>query len=643
MSSSRDLLSEYRKSVHNVVSSQSFGNQFCKLSRQGNRRGMIEILMELPEVNNLIIEKNYHYKNDKLAENLYKDIVSPKNEVDENQKAIILTKSVFAATCNNDYYEEFRIESFLIKSESYKKMNLKENSKFCLNEAMKSVNDFIQKKFGNEKEDVFKKEKVCFLKPIFERLNLMRKSIEDNHVAENLNNSLKDLKIPSVKGKPNEKLKACSDAIAVGYNEAKGRFLYATRRIKTGSVLIVDQPFTFSTDQEAFERNCLNCHISLKLEHTISIPCNNCQTVSFCSETCRKESWEKYHKYECNIFNYFYNFETQEKHQRSHLLLAYRTTISKSLNKSNSLDSEFINYHSLDSEPEEASPKIASEEYNPLDYKTVYSLETHCAQTDPKENLRFALNSIFLARLLQFVLKDISPDISIDQREIILLAVGTFRHMQAINCNAYEIVENIRNEESKVCEPRNIGGAIYTSVSLSNHSCYPNVVRHSYPGGIVVVTALRPIEKGHEILDCYGPHFLKEEKHIRRESLQKKYHFLCSCEACTFDWKMPLSDNDIFKCSCSNFKISESQKFSKCDQCGDKIDLKKIRRRLEESKKQRLNAISKIYDGKYAEALPILLEHSNYVEKILAEPNLGAIKTQQSIIQCLNSMACTSV
>lgn len=225
----RDLLSEFRKSVHNVVSSQSFGNQFCKLSRQRNRRGMIEMLMELPEIKNLIIEKYCHSKNDNLAENLYKEIVSPKNEVDENVKAIILTKSLFASTYNSkiflqvvlerartwykvgkfakcienskylenlenistqdDYYEEYRIESLLIKSESYKKMNLEENSKFCLNEAMKRVNDYIQKKFGNENEDVFKKEKVCFLKPIFERLNLMRKSIKDNSVAENLNDS----------------------------------------------------------------------------------------------------------------------------------------------------------------------------------------------------------------------------------------------------------------------------------------------------------------------------------------------------------------------------------------------------------------------------------------------------------------------
>ena len=106
---------------------------------------------------------------------------------------------------------------------------------------------------------------------------------------------------------------------------------------------------------------------------------------------------------------------------------------------------------------------------------------------------------------------------------------------------------------------------------------------------------------------------------------------------------MPLCDDMILKCSCSNLRISKSQKNSKCDQCGDKIDFKKIERRLEESKQQRLNAISKIYDGKYAEALPILLQSSNFVEKILAEPNLEAIKIQQSIIQCLNSMACTSV
>ena len=153
--------------------------------------------------------------------------------------------------------------------------------------------------------------------------------------------------------------------------------------------------------------------------------------------------------------------------------------------------------------------------------------------------------------------------------------------------------------------------------------------------------ALRPIEKGAEILDCYGPHFLKDEKNMRRECLVKKYHFFCTCEACSFDWKMPLSDEVQYKCSCSNLMVKSIPE--KCSKCSNRIDCKKIHRRLEESKKKRLSAISKIYEDNHAEALPILLDYSNFIEKNLAEPNLEAIKTQQAIIQCWNSMACTSV
>lgn len=156
---------------------------------------------------------------------------------------------------------------------------------------------------------------------------------------------------------------------------------------------------------------------------------------------------------------------------------------------------------------------------------------------------------------------------------------------------------------------------------------------------MVVVTALRPIEKGAEILDCYGPHFLKDERTTRRDQLQKKYYFHCDCVACTLDWKIPLTDKTELK-NYSNSKISNLKKCSKCD---DKRDWRKVRRQLEESKKKKLTAISKMYDGNYIEALPILLDHSNLIENILTEPDLEMIKTQQSIIQCLNSMSCNSI
>lgn len=146
------------------------------------------------------------------------------------------------------------------------------------------------------------------------------------------------------------------------------------------------------------------------------------------------------------------------------------------------MNGEFFDYHSTKIGDNEFETNSKSKIYDSLDYETVYQLETHCSQVDPKENFHLALTCIFLAKLFEFVLKN-EREISLKQSEIILIAVGNFRHLQAIGCNAYEIVENVRNQRTKAIEPRNVGGAIYTTVSLTNHSCYPNVIRHSYPHG----------------------------------------------------------------------------------------------------------------------------------------------------------------
>ena len=186
------------------------------------------MIIELPEVTNLIIEQYYHAKNDNLAKDLYNQVFSLNSKNEENKKSLLLTKALFASTYTSkiffeiliervktwyklqkfskcikdckylqqlknispegDYYEELRIESLLIESECYRKINAAENSKSCLNKAMQIVNDFVKKTCVSE--DVFKKEKIDFLKPIFERLNVMKKWTAKNPEAENINNLL---------------------------------------------------------------------------------------------------------------------------------------------------------------------------------------------------------------------------------------------------------------------------------------------------------------------------------------------------------------------------------------------------------------------------------------------------------------------
>lgn len=197
----------------------------------------------------------------------------------------------------------------------------------------------------------------------------------------------------------------------------------------------------------------------------------------FCSEECRKASWKLYHEYECPIFSLFH----RNDFNNSHLLLAYRSTISNLFTEDKKLNRQIFEFENL-TELGHTVQKELKTLYDPLDYKTVCSLETHCAQMNPSENLIYAVRAVFFTKCLDFVLKKCT-DIVLDDVQKMFVAVIFFRHVQIINCNAYEIVENVYDCQNKIWEPRNVGGAIYATVSLTNHSCYPNVIRHSYPGG----------------------------------------------------------------------------------------------------------------------------------------------------------------
>lgn len=206
--------------------------------------------------------------------------------------------------------------------------------------------------------------------------------------------------------------------------------------------------------------------------------------VSFCTETCRAKAWETYHQYECTVFDHFFENVSQ---QTSYLLLAYRTTVVQALSSRNSacLHPDFFRYHANDErsiDEKEYTKSGSRQKYDPLDYRTVFQLETHSADVEPNANLIRAIQAIFLAKCLISVLSKLE-DIIRTKETFVPLAVAMLHHLQAINCNAYEIVENVHEKATRVWEPRNIGGAIYTTVSLVNHSCYPNVVRHSYPNG----------------------------------------------------------------------------------------------------------------------------------------------------------------
>ncbi|XP_078048741.1 protein-lysine N-methyltransferase SMYD4 [Augochlora pura] len=669
---------EFFKVAYDGGMSEPFATRFRESSLNGNREGMIKVLMDIPYIKSMKVAESYRGKDDVKAAEIYSKIRGAivKNG-EQGNRTSALAETLFMASVTSRLFLEVLFDS---AQSCYDSGNFSSCLRYC--ECMLALPASFYDRTAESMTDFVERRKACMYlasecTKMLKRSSSTRLSTNEkrvpNQTTPNESSPNEGVPtIPAVDGKRNAVLQSCSDAVALKFDKKKGRHLIATRNIKAGSILIVEPPFASTTNKEALDTNCLHCHVSLKPTGGAKIPCRSCQAVSFCSEKCRSKAWKAYHRYECLLFDAFYENRSgdMEQQQVSYLLLAYRTAIAGCLSSkfrtTNDddpeedeipfLDDDFVRRHAAGAN-EERNRLGISEIYRSQDYRAVLALETHCATADPNVNLVRAIEAIFLTKCFTFVLGKM--DVVCLEEAWLWLAVGMLHHLQAINCNAYEIVENVYNKETHIWEPREIGGAIYPSVSLVNHSCYPNVVRHSYPAGTVVVRTLRFIGKGSEILDCYGPHFLSESRLQRREQLNQKYRFFCECEACTGNWQFPLPDAIAYKCrTCSaaigTFLLSSNDKGGRderggrhassvqCCKCKEKLDRKKLHAQFRKSVGKRLNAVTRMYDGHYAQALAQLFEHIHFIEKFFIAPNIETIKTQQCIIQCYNRFGCTS-
>ena len=120
--------------------------------------------------------------------------------------------------------------------------------------------------------------------------------------------------------------------------------------------------------------------------------------------------------------------------------------------------------------------------------------------------------------------------------EVVRVASIVTKHIQSCSCNAYEINEFIRRGHSLIdCQNVELGGAVYPSISLSNHSCAANTSRTNY-GRYGVVHAIKTINKDEKVFDNYGYFYHTDPKEKRQEILAAQYFFPCNCQACKQNW-----------------------------------------------------------------------------------------------------------
>lgn len=276
------------------------------------------MVVEMPHVEGLKPGDSYQGKNDAQAAPLYERSlqvmateVEPKDEhAEEIRTCNILTKALFAAGANGRVFlnalcerarRSYRLRAYASCLRDCECMLALPASFY--DDSAENVRYFVQRR-----KECLQLERECSRKLEGNASSRKRGGRTSSTSSSSLSpySSLtlgkRIAATPVVDGKPHDRLTSCPDSVELRFDEARGRHLVATRDIRPGAVLIVDRPFSFSTDAPALGRNCLHCHATLKLEDSVKIPCRNCQTVSRTHDYTRACTCHTYQHHPCNFF-----------------------------------------------------------------------------------------------------------------------------------------------------------------------------------------------------------------------------------------------------------------------------------------------------------------------------------------------------
>lgn len=385
---------------------------------------------------------------------------------------------------------------------------------------------------------------------------------------------------PGVTSGNHANVKMASKLINMAVTQEQGRHLVANSSINPGDVLIVERPYTSVLLPDHYSTHCHQC----LTKTTAPLPCPHCPLVLYCTETCRDDSWRKYHHIECPYLGIMHAIGIAH--------LAFRIIVTTGLK-------ELLDFRARSS----ASDNTVDKESYDFGYKSVHDLLHHTDDMDTEDLVQYTLGAIFLLRILMktdffnslptqqqnsfsnpvtsSVANDVTPsfnnamtslstndvtssdandvtepnskqitekiiddhkkdsDVDLEMTDDHCYVGGLLlRHIQQLVCNAHAVSDiesslgNERNERVIDMSDARLGTAIYPTASLLNHSCDPNILS-SFLNETLVVRCTRPIKKGEQIYNCYGPHCKRMPRVARQRALLQQYFFICECSECS--------------------------------------------------------------------------------------------------------------
>jgi len=487
-------------------------------------------------------------------------------------------------------------------------------------ESMKEAEMWMKYSTLSETKSVsFKKEIAKNIEFLTEKVNQM--TVEDVKNTANLGPQASGClaKTPPDLDNKSQEIPVAREDIKLKYHPDKGRYLVVEKDVKPGEILLVEKPYSSILLPEYYNTHCQTC-----CQRVLApMPCCCCSKVRFCSEECRVEAWESFHKIECQQLDLILGANLGKN-----AMLAFRI-----LTSSGKIYLEYV----VKKVKEEMmktdttgtrQEKIGFNEegvYDAADYRTIYTLVGNTKQRGVGDLFKRGLMAAFMLKMLEltpFFFNGGADPRNVQLQDKVLVGGILLTHLQNLPCNAHELSEiDIPGGSVKETVQSEIGAAAFGTLSLLNHSCDPNVVRNYYSSH-AVVRSIRYIKAGEEILDNYGYHYAVMPKEERQRKLYNQYYFTCECTSCTCNWAL------YSGLSVSALPLPETPP----DQA------KQILSSYQKYSKQYKKSFEAVLQGKFSETLPQLLEHLEFLDLNITRPFKEYNDCQEAIKQCYSAM-----
>lgn len=444
------------------------------------------------------------------------------------------------------------------------------------------------------------------------------------------------------------KLVNASDAVKLVYSNEKGHHLKTTRTLNRDELIIQEKPYASILNSQFFDSFCQNCCIELKSN---IYPCAQCCNVSYCSVKCRDEAWIKFHQSECNLLPVILSMGVLRLSLRIILITGVDEAlkVNKELSSKKDNNSESSLYSSIRLDKDKCKREN--------NYRAICTLCDPCESLNYLVSSRQAIASAFMLHLLTS--KYIGTiDSSFNQQNYWTLGGLLLKHTHQISVNSIvlfhqPILPGPHGINGIDIRSQSIGTAIYSTLSLMNHSCIPNTELF-YHGSLISVKSKCSINTGDEITCTYGPLFRKMSRAERMETLSSQYYFKCSCAACNdeqiytknsekyqneSDHLLPILAECFICPSCSGPMVINGSTQGKCLTCHLVTnDLKEILDKLDSGKK--LINVSKalLQFGRPSECEKNLLKSLNLLSKICWPSNRFMCTVYNELINIYTSV-----